>query len=48
MVDVVIGEVLGEKTFYPSDEKALSVFEISGEYSLRTIKKSENYKQKLR
>ena len=28
------GEVLGEKTFYPSDEKALSVFEISGECSV--------------
>ena len=28
------GEVLGEKTFYPSDEKALSVFEISDEYSV--------------
>jgi len=27
------GEVLGAKTFYPSDEKALSVFNISGEHS---------------
>ncbi len=28
------GEVLGEKTFYPSDEKALSVFKIVGEHSV--------------
>ncbi len=27
------GEVLGEKTFYPSDEKALSIFNVSGEPS---------------
>ena len=27
------GEVLGEKTFYPSDEKALSVFNITGDHS---------------
>ncbi len=27
------GEVLGEKTFYPSDEKALSVFEVSGKHA---------------
>ena len=26
------GEVLGEKTFYPSDERALSVFSVSGEH----------------
>lgn len=28
------GEVLGEKTFYPSDEKASSVFEVTGKHSL--------------
>ena len=28
------GEVLGEKTFYPTDEKAISVFKIEGKHSL--------------
>ena len=28
------GEVLGEKTFHHSDEKALSVFEIAGKHSV--------------
>ncbi len=28
------GEVLGERTFYPSDEKALSVFKIEVEHSV--------------
>ena len=28
------GEVLGEKTFYPTDEKALSVFKLKGKHSL--------------
>ena len=28
------GEVLGEKTFSPTDEKALSVFKLEGKYSV--------------
>ena len=30
----VNGEILGEKTFYPSNEKALSVFDIEGKHSV--------------
>ena len=28
------GEVLGEKTLYPSEEKALSIFEVAGKHSV--------------